>query len=117
MVGSTIIKVDDASAVSDMTFDDMMEAAILPKVELDVLLTLDFEIMASDVEERWSGGQPLLFDADGGFVILPIKEAGLKAVISQKEEETELEKRDDLEKLAEFVKNHGFKNLYEAATF
>ncbi|MBL3655909.1 hypothetical protein [Fulvivirga sediminis] len=117
MVGSTIIKVDDASAVSDMTFDDIMESALLPKVELDVLLTLDFEIMASDVEERWSGGQPLLFDADGGFVILPIKETGLKAIISNKDEEMEAERRDDLEKLAEFVSNHGFKNLYEASTF
>jgi hypothetical protein len=114
MIGTTIIAENDCDRLASITcVDDLDELNCL---YLDVLITLDFEMMLSDTDKRWADGQPIYYDPDDGLAIFKIDSDSLAEVLKIRDDLDE-EQRSDLQKLANFVRDNPESDFYEVATF
>jgi hypothetical protein len=114
MTGTTIIAENDRDRLASIAcMDDLDELNCL---YLDVLITLDFEMMLSDTDKNWSDGQPIHYDPDDGLAIFKIDTASLAEVLKITANLDE-EQRADLQKLANFVRDNPRSDFYEVATF
>lgn len=113
-IGSTFISESKPSRLASLSnFDDLEE---FQTVELDLMTTLDFQMLVGDGGKKWTDGEPLLFDPGGGVAVFKVNPAGLKYVLG-KAKGLEKEQAADIRKLAEFVRKHGSETIYEVATF
>jgi hypothetical protein len=100
MTGTTIIAETERDRLASVAcMDDLDELNCL---YLDMLITLDFEMMLSGTDRKWTDGQPIYYDPDDGL-----------AITANLDEE----QRADLQKLAKFVRDNPRSDFYEAATF
>jgi hypothetical protein len=115
VIGSTFIHTLDASVLIGIAGDiEAIERA--SHVEMDELITLDFESVCSSVELNWSASEPIAFDEGAGFAIFKIESTGLQYVLNHKDKFLP-EQLSDIEMLDKFVTKYGFDNIYEFATF
>jgi hypothetical protein len=113
MIGTTIIaETDRDRLVNISSMDDLDDLNCL---YLDVLITLDFEMMLSDTAKKWTEGQPIYYDPDG-LAIFKIDSASLAAVLKISKNLDDAQ-RSDLQKLADFVRDNPQSDFYEVATF
>lgn len=115
MLGSTFISETDPEKLNNLG-QDLEALGEFDHVSLDMLCTLDFEMATSKFGFKWMTGEPLVYDAENGFVIAKISPGGVASVLNEQNEFDE-EQAADLETLRAFVKTHGTENLYELATF
>jgi len=115
MSGSTIIFESDASRLLRLS-KDIDELDDFVHVELDLMLTLDFESMCIGPGLSWVAGSPVVLDEQAGLAIFPVSEPALSHVLSQAGEVDE-DLAPDLERLSAFVARYGSRNLYEMTTF
>jgi hypothetical protein len=114
MLGSTFIAENDSSRLTEITSaEDLSGFATL---ELDAMITLDFEMLANEAGVRWAESEPVHFDEEGGRALFKVNETGLLYVLGRATKLTEVQK-SDLSKLAAFVRAHGSSHIYELAVF
>jgi hypothetical protein len=112
-IGTTIIAETDRERLMIISsIDDLDELNCL---YLDVLITLDFEMMLSDTNRQWTEGQPIVYDPDG-LAIFKIDSDALDWVIADRSNLDE-EQQSDLQRLADFVRDRPRSDFYEVATF
>jgi hypothetical protein len=85
-------------------------------VDLDAMTTIDFESFEMPANIRWSEGEPVVYDEEGGLAIVKVSEAGLAYLLEHAAEVPD-EHQDDVRTLAEFVAKNGGAHIYELATF
>jgi hypothetical protein len=114
MTGTTIIAETERDRLASVAcMDDLDELNCL---YLDMLITLDFEMMLSGTDRKWTDGQPIYYDPDDGLAIFKIDADSLAEVLKIREN-LDNERRADLQKLAKFVRDNPRSDFYEAATF
>jgi len=113
MIGSTLIYEPNPSRLAHIDMDNLEQFSI---IELESLITLDFEVICQKGDVRWTAGEPLLFDEESGMVVLPVSEPGIKFVCNHSAELDETQKSDQA-KIKAFIEEHGANNIYELATF
>ena len=113
MVGSTLIYEPDETKLIGMDIEELDEFNI---VELDSLITLDFETITQEGGVSWSEGEPVYYSEDSGMAVLRVSEAGLNCVCNYTGALDQV-KKEDQEKLREFVNKYGNSNVFELATF
>lgn len=113
MIGSTLIHEPDESKLASMDIQSVDDFNVL---ELDSLVTLDFETITGEGGVSWSEGEPVQYDEGSGMAILRVSEAGLMYLCSYSGDLDETQKKDQ-EKIRQFVKQYGSTGVYELATF
>lgn len=114
MIGSTIIAEKTPSRLAEITsVDDLDNFTCL---NLDTMITLDFQQIVASAGVQWAEGEPLQDDPDSGMAIFKVNEKGLAYVLAHTSE-LDAVHQADVRKLAKFVKTHGSSNIYELATF
>ena len=89
-----------------------------PTLELNVLLSLDFEMMLGDSPHGWSEGEPIINDEDDGLQVFKVNPTALAYILEHAEDLAEDEAAlADLGRLRAFVAAHGSDAIYEWATF
>ena len=68
MIGSTMIAENSPSRLATIRCADDLDGFVL--VELDVMTTLDFELLTTEAGLDWTDGDPIVFDPDGGWRFL-----------------------------------------------
>lgn len=115
MIGSTFVSTLNPEALAHIACD--VEAiSQFAHVELEQLITLDFEEICSASNTSWAIGDPIVFDEESGIAIFRINPDGLTFVIGQKTSLNSVESTD-IALLESFVKEHGVNHIYEVATF
>ena len=115
MIGSTFIHTRDPFRLKKIA-DDIDALDEFDHVNLDELITLDFEEICSSLGTRWSSGQPVVFDEKAGLAIFQVNAEALQKVIGAKNA-LPPDKVSDLERLEKLVSEHGYIHIYEMATF
>jgi hypothetical protein len=114
VVGSTIIATRDPNLLLEIcSIEDLDDFICL---ELDRMITLDFEILATNCGVKWSESPPIVDNPNAGMAIFKIDETGLAYLLKHCVDQAS-EHQDDLDRLADFVRLYGLSNLYEVATF
>jgi hypothetical protein len=67
MLGSTFIAENDPSRVAEITSLEDLDGFVT--LELDAMITLDFETLASEGGVRWAESEPIHFDEEGGMAL------------------------------------------------
>jgi hypothetical protein len=114
MAGSTIIIVRDPQQLLAIESADDLDCFI--KLELERMITLDFEILANSGHVKWSASEPIVYNPDAGMAIFKIEKSGLVYLLQYPIDE-QTEHREDLSKLVDFVRMYGIDCIYEFATF
>ena len=88
-------------------------------VALDVLATLDFEMLVQDAGLRWMTDAPVFYDEAAGVVLARIAPDGLAHVLAHVREPHDggEEEAADMDRLRAFVARRGVDHIYELATF
>ena len=114
MTGSTLIHEPDESRLRDLTSID--DIADLCTLELNALVTIDFQQLVDATSASWAGGDPVFFDEEGGAAIFKVDPAGLRVVLSATPKFGSVQMAD-LQSIRDFVAEHGSNSIYEFATF
>jgi hypothetical protein len=85
-------------------------------LELDYMLTLDFEVLTSEAKLSWAAGEPVRSDPAGGLAIFKVNPEGLKH-IAQLGSSAERHHQVDIANVAKFVAEHGTSDIYELTTY
>jgi hypothetical protein len=81
MIGSSFIHTLDSSVLISIA-EDVEVIEKVNHVEMDGLITLDFESICSSVGMQWSASEPVAFDEGAGFAIFKIEhEPDLSATV------------------------------------
>lgn len=112
-IGTTIIAERDRDRIATIRSTEDLDK--FNCLYLDVLITLDFEMMLRDSDLQWVAGQPIFYDPEG-LAVFELDTSGLNAVLQQV---TNLDDRQqaDIRKLADFVRAHPKSSFYEFGTF
>jgi len=113
MVGSILIKENDCEKIKEFSIESANKFTTL---ELNVLLTLDFEMKVSESDTRWADGEPVFFSEENGSALFSVNSAGIDFLLSDACN-IESHEADDIDRLRKFVEKNGNKNIYEFATF
>ena len=113
MAGSILIHETDVEKLRRI--EDIEDLGGLDTIPLDLLTTIDFQEIAEAHDAEWTGSEPILFDEEGGMVLLKVESSGRRALLDETGfEEDEVE---DVRKIRAFVDRNGFDDIYEFATF
>jgi hypothetical protein len=85
-------------------------------VDLDRMLSIDFAELMGPFNLRWSEAEPIIWDEDGGLVVVGVREEALRALLTV-DPDSELELAGDLRKLSAFLTKHGTHHIFELSTF
>jgi hypothetical protein len=113
MIGTTIVAETDRDRLAAIASIDDLDT--LNCLHLDVLITLDFEMMLSDSPYKWTDGRPIVYDPDG-LAIFKIDSASLAWVLATRSDLND-EQKSDIQKLANFVRDRPRSDFYEVAIF
>jgi hypothetical protein len=99
--------VADSEAINDFAY-----------IELDRLLTLDFEICLQGIGLQWHVGEPVVLaqDETGGMVIVKVLPEALEYVFAHKDKFA-LDMLDDLNVLETFVRGNDIYAIYEFSNY
>jgi hypothetical protein len=112
-IGTTIISERDRERLATISsIDDLDNFNCL---YLDVMITIDFEMLLNDSGKKWVDGNPIVYDPDG-LAIFKIDRSGLDDVV-QRVNNVSGNQKSDLHKLADFVRENASSDFYEVATF
>jgi hypothetical protein len=75
MPGSTFIAENDPSRLAEITSVEDLGGFVT--LELEVMITLDFEMLAGEGGVRWAESEPIHFDEEGGMALFKVNETGL----------------------------------------
>jgi hypothetical protein len=115
MIGSTFIHETDSTRLATLETDlDGLEDMTI--VELDSMITLDFEAICTPAEIDWSLGDPVVFNESAGIAVFQVSPDALVHVLGA-DGAMASEQAEDLEKLRAFVNRHGTSHIYQLATF
>src|SRR5687767_10769365 len=92
MIGNTFIHEPDRDRLA--TIGDVDDLDGLTTVELDTLMSIDFELMTSEAGLHWSEGEPVLYDLEGGLAVFKVSPEGMKLVLSRESELDECQRAD-----------------------
>lgn len=112
-IGTKIVAETDRDRLTTISAVDDLDQ--LNCLYLDVLITLDFEMMLGDTTRQWTEGQPIVYSPDG-LAISKIDSASLAWVLAARSNLND-EQKSDLQKLANFVRDNPLADFYEFATF
>lgn len=115
MIGSTFIHAVDSSSLAVLA-EDLDRLDEFDLVDLDSMITLDFEEICSVTGVKWAAGEPVIFDEAGGLAVFPVSPSALQQVL-RAVQASPAEHRTDLEALRSFVARVGASNIYELVTF
>lgn len=115
MIGSTFIHAVDGSSLAVLA-EDLDRLDEFDRVELDSMITLDFEEICSATGVEWAVGEPLIFDEEGGLAVFHVSPRALQQVLCAVED-SPAEHRTDLEALRSLLARVGVYNIYELTTF
>jgi hypothetical protein len=115
MLGSTFIYAPDPSRLA-LIAEDLDALDDFDHVNLDALLSLDFELILLPSGAKWSAKEPEVFDEARGVAIARVNPEALRHVIANKRALSE-EQASDVELLEAFAAKHGFDHMYELSTF
>lgn len=113
MAGSIFVHAPDPSSLVERGLDAVDS---YPRCELDVLLTLDFNVMATAIGVAWSRGEPIVYEDAEGLAIFEVDPEALEKVLAAGGVAEEVQQAD-LERLRSFVAAHGARDVYEVTTF
>lgn len=112
MIGSTLIKEIDIEKLKGF---DPESAGDFLTIELETLLTLDFETKVSEAGLKWSACQPVFFDEERACVLFALTTTGLEFIASDNCQLEEHQKQDKA-LIRKFIQENGSDNIYEFAT-
>lgn len=114
MAGSIFVVAEHTDELLDLA-QDMDKLDDFDHVEMDYLLTLDFEAICAPARIRWSDDTPIAFDEVLGLAIARVTPEGLEAVLAPGAFAAEHDR--DVGALRAFVEKHQSKRIYEVSTF
>ena len=113
MAGSIFISTLDTALFSEFDIDSL---DTLEHVQMERLLTLDFDMACTAKGVNWVAGEPAVLNESEGFVIFPVSKEALEFVIANPSS-IENAHHDDQMALASFIKSNGAANIFELASF
>ena len=113
MAGSIIIHEPNADRLAELDIENLDDFQVL---ELDELMTIDFESALADSESSWAEGEPIQYDPESGMALFKVAEEGLSDVLAN-DNWFDDDQSEDVEKLKAFISANGTANIYELATF
>lgn len=121
MTGSIIAHIPELPAEKQDLFERIVENEAFETIELDHLRSLDFAIITGSADMRWeSKSNPVVYDEEGGMVIVHLAKEGLESVIAFEGDLDNVDRetqQSDIARIREFTEKHGFDHLYEVASF
>ncbi|WP_294820376.1 hypothetical protein [uncultured Flavobacterium sp.] len=121
MTGSIIAFIPELPEDKSGLFERIVDNEEFEKIELEYLTSLDFTIINNLAGTNWeSENNPVVYDEEGGLVIVHLDKAGVQSVISFEGEldSVDRETQDaDIAAIRAFAQKHGYNNLYEVVTF
>ncbi len=121
MTGSIIACIPELPEDKSDLFERIVDNEEFEMIELDYLTSLDFAIINTLAGTKWeSENNPVVYDEEGGLVIVHLAKDGLESVIAFKGELDNVDKETqqaDIAQIKAFAEKHGYDNLYEVVTF
>jgi hypothetical protein len=113
MLGATFIHELERDRLAKISVNDLDDFLL---VQMDVLATLDFQLMASEAGLTWSEGEPVFYDPEDGLAIFKVSSEGIRFALGRADDLDE-DQRADLSRLKNFTERYGTETIYEFATF
>jgi len=121
MTGSIITYIPELPEDRSDLFERIVDNEEFERIELDYLTSLDFAIINTIAGTKWESKlNPVVYDEEGGLVILHLAKEGLESVVTFDGELDNVDKETqqaDIAMIKTFAEKHGFDNLYEVVTF
>lgn len=117
MIGSTFIHCAEPEALHTLGSVGIDAIDTFVRVEMDVMLTLDFEMLCRPNAVKWGASQPVIFDEAAGLAVFQVQKEALQFVVNHPLDGLHLEHQADLRRLQAFISEHGDDSIYELATF
>jgi hypothetical protein len=115
MIGSTFIYTQNSSALAVLV-QDLETIDRFAYVEMESLITLDFEIVCQSYGVQWASTQPVVYDEEAGLTIFKVVREGIRCTIGYKDHFRN-NQLPDIEAFEGFIAMHGADHIYELATF
>jgi hypothetical protein len=116
MIGDTFIYAPDVTKIQALQSEGMDALDNFEYVDMEVMLTLDFETLCGPENVEWSAGDPVIFDEEAGLCVLRVSELGLQFVLGGAFQ-LDSDQAADVAALRQFVAKHGHAAIYEVSTF
>ena len=117
MAGATFIHEIDPSKLSVIA-EDINAVDDFDVVDLEELLTLDFEVALNGTDIGWHAEKPVVLvgDQTGGLVVVRVNPEAIRFVLAHPER-FETQSPEDMAALEEFIGSRGDAAIYELATW